>query len=139
MLFITVTVFQVTNDHNADANCTTRDVFFFTLISLLFPLRFSNLWAKKKNNNSYNNSAYFNNAYNMGSGEEDIEMKCNNPTYPPGYMPDQKPEEDNCATINDPPLSTNQSTAGVILKFPEAISEENSEAVATFNYRPLDS
>ena len=75
----------------------------------------------------------------MGSGEEDIEMKCNNPTYPPGYMPDQKPEEDNCATINDPPLSTNQSTAGVILKFPEAISEENSEAVATFNYRPLDS
>ncbi|KAL9986059.1 hypothetical protein ACROYT_G000125 [Oculina patagonica] len=99
--------------------------------------RFNNRRAKKKDGNNCINNAYINNAYNIGSEEQDIEMKSDGFTFSSGNVPDQNLEKHNCAAINDQPVSANQS--GVILKFPEALAEKNSEVVASFSYQPLDS
>ncbi len=104
---------------------------------LLFHLRFNNQRAKKKDDNNCSNNAYINNAYNIGSEEQDIEMKSDGCPFSSGNVPDQNLEKHNCAAINDQSVSANQS--GVILKFPEALAEKNSEGVASFSYQPLDS
>lgn len=63
-------------------------------------------------------------------------MKSDGRTYSSGNESDQNLEGHNSAAINDQPVSTNKSA--VILKFPEALAEKNSEGVASFSYQPLD-
>lgn len=106
------------------ANWTKWSVLaFITLINLLFPLRSNNRRAKKKDGNSYN-----------GSGEEDIEMKSENPTYLPANVPDQIPEEHHYTAVNDRPVSNSQST----VKFPEAFADKSNEGVDTAIYQQLN-
>ncbi|KAL9986060.1 hypothetical protein ACROYT_G000127 [Oculina patagonica] len=81
---------------------------------------------KKEEDNNYNNGAYLNNAYYIGSGNVAVA----------GNVTAQRPEEHYYAAINDPPISTNQPTA--ILKFSEASAEKSSEGVATSIYQPIN-
>ncbi len=97
-----------------------------------------NRCANKKRDNGYNNNAYINDAYFIGSEDEPIEMKSDSRTNSSRNLPIQNPEEHNYAAIYDHPLSTNQSA--VILKFPEAsAAEKGSEGGTSSIYQPLDS
>ena len=95
------------------------------------------LIAKKKADNGYNNNAYFNDAYCIGSGEQAIEMKGDNQALSSGNVPEVKFGEHHYAVVNELHASTNHSA--VILKFPDPRAEKNSEDVAAPIYQTLDS
>ena len=61
-------------------------------------------------------------------------MKSENPTYLPGNVPDQIPEEHHYTAVNDRPVSTSPST----VKFPEAFADKSNEGVDTAIYQQLD-
>lgn len=104
-----------------------------SLIKLLFPLRL--IAAKKKASNGFNNNAYINSAYCIGSGEQELEMKRGDQAFSSGNVPD--PLEHYYAAVNGPHSSSNHST--VTLQFPDSIAEKNSEDVAPPIYQTLES
>ena len=93
--------------------------------------------AKKKAGNGYNNNAYINDAYCIGSGEQAIEMKRGNQAFSSGNVPEVKFGEHHYAAVNELHTSTNHSA--VILRFPDSQAERNSEDVAAPIYQTLDS
>ena len=122
--------FFVDLDHESDngkifaclyANITT---FFLRLIA-----------AKKKAGYGFNKNVYLNDAYCVGPGEQDIEMKCCDQAFSAGNVPDFG--EHSYAAYNDLHPCSNHS--GVVLKFPDSLAGKNSEDVAGPIYQTPDS
>ena len=81
----------------------------------------------------FNNNAYFNDAYCIGSGEQAIEMKYGNQPLSTGNVPDF--EKHHCAAVNDLRASSNHSA--VVLKFPDSLEGKNSEDGSAPIYQTL--
>lgn len=107
------------------------------MIALLFRFKRRKrlIAAKKKASNGFNNNAYINSAYCIGSGEQELEMKRGDQAFSSGNVPD--PLEHYYAAVNGPHSSSNHST--VTLQFPDSIAEKNSEDVAPPIYQTLES
>jgi len=125
-------LFFVDPDHESDngkifaclcVNITTC-FFFLRLIA-----------AKKKVGNGFRNNAYLNDAYCIGPGEQQIEMKSGDQAFPTGSVRDYG--EHNYATVYDLHASNNHSP--VVLKFPNPPAGKNSEDVTAPIYQTLSS
>ena len=89
--------------------------------------------AKKKAGYGFNNNCNLNNAYCIGPGEQDIEMRCVDQAFSTGNVPDFG--EHNYPADNDLLASSNRSA--VVLKFPESLAGKNSEDVGAPIYQTL--
>ncbi|XP_020621541.1 uncharacterized protein LOC110059180 [Orbicella faveolata] len=107
------------------------------LIALLFRFKRRKrlIAAKRKASCGFNNNAYLNDAYCIGPGEREIEMKCGDQAFSAGNVPDFG--EHSYAAYNDLYPSSNHSA--VILKFPDSLAGKNSEDVAAPIYQKPDS
>ena len=117
-------------DHESD----NGKIFSFLYVNIsTFFLRL--IAAKKKAGCGFNNNAYLNDAYCIGPGEQEIEMKCGDQAFSAGNVPDFG--EHSYAAYNDLYPSSNHSA--VILKFPDSLAGKNSEDVAAPIYQKPDS
>jgi len=107
------------------------------LIALLFRFKRRKrlIAAKKKAGYGFNKNVYLNDAYCVGPGEQDIEMKCCDQAFSAGNVPDFG--EHSYAAYNDLHPCSNHS--GVVLKFPDSLAGKNSEDVAGPIYQTPDS
>jgi len=107
------------------------------LIALLFRFKRRKrlIAAKKKVGNGFHNNAYLNDAYCIGPGEQQIEMKSGDRAFPTGSVRDYG--EHNYATVYDLHASNNHSP--VVLKFPNPPAGKNSEDVTAPIYQTLSS
>ena len=85
--------------------------------------------------NGFRNNAYLNDAYCIGPGEQQIEMKSGDRAFPTGSVRDYG--EHNYATVYDLHASNNHSP--VVLKFPNPPAGKNSEDVTAPIYQTLSS
>ena len=125
-------LFFVDPDHESD-NGKIFACLCVNITSCFFFLRL--IAAKKKVGNGFRNNAYLNDAYCIGPGEQQIEMKSGDQAFPTGNVRDYG--EHNYATVNDLHASNNHSP--VVLKFPNPPAGKNSEDVTAPIYQTLSS
>jgi len=125
-------LFFVDPDHESD-NGKIFACLCVNITSCFFFLRL--IAAKKKVGNGFHNNAYLNDAYCIGPGEQQIEMKSGDRAFPTGSVRDYG--EHNYATVYDLHASNNHSP--VVLKFPNPPAGKNSEDVTAPIYQTLSS